>query len=43
MISNVYMKHAKVSLERPKKVDRAMALFWARIAVEEEMDNADKK
>ena len=23
MISNVYMKHAKVSLERPKKVDRA--------------------
>ena len=23
MISNVYMKHAKVSLERPKKIDRA--------------------
>lgn len=23
MISNVYMKHAKVSLERPKKVDLA--------------------
>lgn len=23
MISNVYMKHAKVSLERPKNVDRA--------------------
>lgn len=23
MISNVYMKHTKVSLERPKKIDRA--------------------
>lgn len=23
MISNVYMKHAKVSLERPRKIDRA--------------------
>ena len=23
MISNVYMKHAKVSLERPRKIDQA--------------------
>lgn len=33
MISNVYMKHAKVSLERPKKVDRdrvaAVIIFMA--------------
>lgn len=33
MISNVYMKHAKVSLERPKKIDRAVAAVIIFMAV----------